>query len=1117
MKLIKISSAGSVTNKVTVLRAVEILIFALTLGLVCVAQVERATITGAITDRNGAIVPDAAVRITNEGTNETASLQTDTAGEYTASNLNPGSYTVEIEKTGFSKHINKGFIVQVGQTARLDVVLDVGSVSQSVEVTGAIPVLQNENASVGQVIAPTAIQQLPLNGRNLTQLAVIAPGVTGLNYAPTGTIGSGIRPDELRPGGTTIEANGARDSANKLLLDGVDNTEMIAQTQIVRPSVESLLEFNIITSNAGPEYNRGAGAILVTSTRSGTNALHGSVYEYIRNSAVDAKNFFVRPNTPIPLYRLNDFGGRVGGPIKRDKAFFFANYEGYYEQAAGTQVNSVPTMAERQGNFQGVANIYDPLTTVAAGSGYKRTQFLNNIIPASRFDPIAYQLINAYPLPQTSALVNNIVTYPLKKSNDNRGDARVDYQITPSQTFFARYSIDDTQIQMPNTFNDVIGGSEGAFSGPEADRGQQGVLAYNKLITTHVVGEYRFGFNRFTSFLLPSQLTSPIWAEIPGKQPQPGFQPKGAGPGPVAPIISPSGFGGLGNSRSEPEIRREHLWENIGNVSWQRGKHNFKFGIDTLHHLISETDSPPGQSPFGRFNFDSNFSNNPASTTGTGNAMASFLLGFPASTVRDLFLPGTAHVFGNEYNFYGGDNWRITQKLTLNLGLHYEINTPYADAHDFWVNFNPVNAAVEVAGQNGVSKTANWQTDYGSIGPRLGFAYSVNERTVLRGGYGAFYDPQANQGTTIRQERQWPFDLIYTISPGTLFPSNTVSQGFLTLGQIPPATFANPFGSLKGINHNFKNASGQQFNLSLQRQLTGHSSFTMGYVGSITHHLSWNDPIDQPAPGPGNIQARRPFNSEYPNVTAIAYYESVGVGSYNSLQASFQQQLSRGFFLTANYVWAHALDNAPYDGGVDGPIPQDPTNRNADYASADNDIHNRVNVYGTYELPFGPGRAFLNSNSFLDRFVLGGWQANGIFVGQSGLPFTVTISGTATNTGASASRANVIPGAAQYPAQKTVSQWFNPAAFTSPTAYNWGNVGRNTLRGPREVNVDSSLEKHFPITEGTALLFRVEFFNMFNHPQFQVPAAVINSGGAGTITSTSNTARQIQAALRLTF
>ncbi|HEY4049814.1 MAG TPA: TonB-dependent receptor [Acidobacteriaceae bacterium] len=1098
-------------------RYLGILLVALAVSLYSVAQVERATITGNVTDKNGGAISGATVRVIEEGTNQVHQLQTDSAGLYTVGNLTPGSYTVEIEAAGFSKHVNKGFVVQVGQTARLDIALEVGAVTQSVEVTSTVPVLQSENASVGQVIAPTAVQQLPLNGRNMTQLAIITPGVTGLNYAPTNTIGSGVRPDELRPGGTTIEANGARDSANKLLLDGVDNTEMIAQTQIVRPSVDSLQEFNIITSNAGPEYNRGAGAILVTSTRSGSNAFHGSVYEYIRNSAVDAKNYFVRPGTPNPLYRLNDFGGRLGGPIKRNKAFFFVNYEGYYEQAAGTQVNSVPTMAERAGNFQGVANIFDPLTTTASGSTYKRTQFTNNTIPASRFDPIAYQLINSYPLPQTTALVNNIVTYPLKKSNDNRGDARVDYQISPSQTLFARYSIDDTQIQMPNTFNDSIGGNEGAFSGPEADRGQQGVLSYNQVITPTLVGEYRFGFNRFTSFLLPSNLTSPIWAQIPGRTPMPGFQPSGSGAGPVAPIISPSGFGGLGNSRSEPEIRREHLWENIGTISWERGRHSFKFGVDTLHHLISETDSPPGQSPFGRFNFDSNFTNNPASTTGTGNSIASFLLGYPASTVRDLFLPGTAHVYGNEYNFFAGDNWRITPKLTLNIGLHYEIDTPYAEAHHYWVNFNPANAAVELAGQNGVSNSANWQTDYGSIGPRLGFAYSVNEKTVLRGGYGAFYDPQANQGTTIRQERQWPYDLVYTLSPGTLFPSNRVSQGFLTPSQIPPSVFAVPFGTLKGIDHHFKNASGQQLNLSLQRQLTSRSSFTMGYVASLTRHLSWNNPIDQPPPGPGNIQARRPFNAQYPNVTAIAYYESVGVGSYNSLQTSFQQRLAHGLFLTANYVWAHSLDNAPYDGGVNGPIPQNPYNRDADYASSDNDIHNRVNVYGTYELPFGPGRAFLNTGSVLDRFVFGGWQVNGIFVGQSGLPFTVTISGTPTNTGASASRANVVPGVAQYPAKKTVAQWFNPAAFTSPTPYNWGNVGRNSLRGPNEIDVDSSVEKHFPIREGTFVLFRVEFFNMFNHPQFQVPAAVINAGGAGTITATSNTARQMQAAVRLTF
>jgi Carboxypeptidase regulatory-like domain len=1099
-------------------RSSGILVVVLALSQIGLAQVERGTITGAVTDAKGANVADATVRVTEESTNETVLLQTDSAGEYTASNLTPGAYTVQVEKAGFASHVNKGFVIQVFQTARLDVVLNVGTVSESVQVTSALPLLQSENASVGQVISTQAINELPLNGRNMSQLAIIAPGVTGLNYAQTGTIAAGARPDELRPGGTTIVANGARDNANKVLLDGIDNTEMIAGTFIVRPSVEGLQEFAVLTSNVGAQFDRGMGAIVVTSTRSGSNEFHGSAYEYLRNSYVDSKNFFVRPGSPNPAYRLNDFGGRLGGPILHNKTFFFVNYEGYFERAASTLISTVPTLAERQGNFQGVANIYDPLTTTAAGSTYTRNQFTNNIIPASRFDPIAAQLVNAYPAPQTSTLSNNYTSYPLKLSDDNRGDVRVDHQISASQSFFARYSVNDTQIDVPNTYNSVIGGNENSFSGHAADRGQQGVLAYNKVITQSIVGEYRLGFNRFTSFLIAPVLTSPVWSQIAGGGPNPGYQPVAAArAGNSAPIISPSGYGGLGNSRGEPQVRREHGIENVGNVSWLRGKHSFKFGIDVIDHMISETDTPPSQSAFGRFNFDGNFTNNPASPTGTGNAMASMLLGFPTQTAKDYFIPGTAHVLSTEYNYYALDDWRITRKLTLNLGLHYEIDTPYHEAHNFWVNFNPVTAAVEVAGQNGVSKAVGWNTDYGSVGPRIGFAYGYDAKTVVRGGYGVFFDPQTQAGTTIRQQRQWPFDLIYIITPGSLFPQNTVSQGFVSIGDIPPSVLAAPYGTLKGIAPNFKNASGQQYNLSVQRQLTGRSTFTASYVGSTGRHLSWINPIDQPSPGAGAIQARRPYNTQYPNVTAISYLMSVGTSNYNSLQLSFQQRLTAGLFLTANYVWSHAFDNSSFDGGADGPIPQDPTNRNADWASSDSDIHNRVNIYGTYELPFGPGKALFNGNSFVNRFLLGGWQVNGIFVGQSGLPFTVTTSGTATNTGASASRANVVPGVPQYPSSKSVSQWFNPAAFSVPTAYNWGNSKRNILRGPDEINVDSSAEKKFPITERTNLLFRFEAFNMFNHPQFQIPASVIATSGVGSITTTSNTARQLQLALRLTF
>ncbi len=312
----------------------------------------------------------------------------------------------------------------------------------------------------------------------------------------------------------------------------------------------------------------------------------------------------------------------------------------------------------------------------------------------------------------------------------------------------------------------------------------------------------------------------------------------------------------------------------------------------------------------------------------------------------------------------------------------------------------------------------------------------------------------------------------------------------MSIGDIPPSVLNNPYGTLKGIQPNFKNASAQQFNLSVQRQLTGRSTLTVSYRGFRSAAI-YRGPIlsISPRPDRGISRQRRPYNALYPNVTAISFLESVGTSNYNSLQTSFQQRLTNGFFVTANYVWSHAFDNASFDGGADGPVPQDPTNRNADWASSDSDIHNRVSIYGTYELPFGPGKAYLNGNSLVNRFLLGGWQVNGIFTGQSGLPFTVTTSGTATNTGASASRANVVPGAPQYPATKTVSQWFNPAAFSVPTAYNWGNSGRNILRGPDEINLDSSAEKKFPITERIICSFASKCLTCSIIPNSRFPPA----------------------------
>jgi hypothetical protein len=1084
------------------------------------AQVERASLIGTVTDNSGAVLPGVMIKVTNEGTNTSVNLTTDAAGDFRAVNLTPGTYAVEAEKAGFQRRITKGLVLQVAQEARLDIQLPLGGVEQTIEVSAAAPLLQTEGSTVGQVIDTKPIETLPLNGRNIVQLAVLAPGVTGLSYAQTGTINSGIRPDELRPGGTTLLANGARDSSNQLLLDGIDNTEMISQTFVVRPAVEGVLEFKAITNNAGAEYGRAGGAVLVTSTKSGGNSIHGSAFAYLRNSALDAKNFFDRADRPIPEYQLNQFGGSVGGPIIRNKTFFFADYEGYREKQGQTKVITVPTAAEKMGIFTGIARngIFNPASTMAvtnAGGAttYTRTRFLNDTIPSSMWDQLAARIVALYPDPQTSALVNNFIANPQKLSNVDRGDIRIDHQIGDRQTLFGRYSIDNSDLHIPDTFDTRIGGNEDSFAGPDTVRGQNGVLAYNRVFSSNLIGEYRFGFTKFRQFLLPETLTDTVWSQIPGRDTSDPFQPS-------APIISPSGYVGLGNARSEPLIRREHMFENVANLSWQKGKHALKIGLDIRQRLISETASPPGQSAFGRFTFTAGFTNNPSSAGGTGDAIASMLLGYPSTTVRDFFIPGTAHVRTNEFNYYARDEWRVNSKLTLNLGIHYEINTPFTEDHNFWVNWDPTTAKLLIAGRN-ASDTANVRTDYSAIAPRIGIAYQLDAKTVIRSGYGIFYDPQGNYGTTIRQFRQQPFDLVFTTSPGDLFPANTVSQGIPKRSDFPATdpnnpTAAVPNATITSIDPNFRNARIQQFNFGVQRELAQSTVVTATYVGSLGRRLAWNLAINTPQPGPGAINPRRPYYSVLPNITGISYWESAGNSEFESLQLVFEKRYSKGLYLNANWVWSHALDNAPWDGGSGG--GQDPYNRRADWGSSNSDVRHRFNFFATYELPFGAGKRWASGDNAFNRYVIGGWEIDGILVMQSGLPFTVGAP-AATNNGAGA-RANVVAGVDPYPADRTLQQWFNPAAFSIPPAacYCYGNSGRDVLTGPRSVNFDLTAAKRFRISENTNLAFRAEFFNALNHPQFQIPSnTTIVSNGVGSISATSRPSRQIQFALRLMF
>lgn len=1071
------------------------------------AQVERASIVGTVSDRSGAPMPGVSVVVTSEATNTSLRLTTDSAGTYSAVNLIPGAYSVTASQPGFRSQVLRNFELQVSQNARLDLSLEVGTVEQSVEVQAVAPLLQTENASVGQVISSQAVNALPLNGRNFVQLAILAPGVTGLDYAQPNTINSGRRPDELRPGGTTLQANGARGTSNQVLVDGVDNTEMISQTFVVRPAVEGIQEFKVLTNNAGAEYGRAGGAVVVITSRSGSNQFHGSLFEFFRNSALDARNFFARSDFAKPPFRLNQFGSSLGGPIVRNRAFFFADYEGYREIFGDTQLVSVPTAAMREGDFRGVAanGIFDPLTTRANpnGAGTIRDRFPNDVIPANRFDPIGRQLINLYPLPQRAGLFNNYVANPKKVSNMHRADGRLDYTLSTRDTLFGRYSIDKGDLTIPDTFNTDIGGSPGSFGGNNGVKGQNLVGAWTRVLTAAQILDLRYGYTQYDMALLPTELTNPLWSQIPGRNMNDPYQPS-------ARIIEPSDRAGLGNARSTPLIRNQNMHEFLGNMNWLRGTHNIKFGIDVRRRRTGETASPPGESAFGRWNFGPDFTRNPLSAGGTGDTVATVLLGFPTVIRRDVFTAGTATLRTTESNFYIRDEWRATRTLTLQLGLHYEVNTPFVEDNDVWANFDPVSGKQLIAGRDEVSRTGNINTDYSAWGPRVGFAWTPEPRTVLRGGVGFFYEPQGNFATNIRQFRQPPFGFQVNVPINVnAVPANRLADGFPTVVASPDLLTGPPIYTLRGVSPDYRNGRVMQFNLSVQRELRSDMVMTVGFVGSLGRHLTWARPLNQPDPGPGDLNSRRPYIRVLPGVSGITWQETSGNSAYTSLQTSFEKRFSRGFYMLANWTWAHGLDNAGGDGGANGPIPQDPRNRDADWASSNSDIRHRINIAGSYSLPF-----FRDTTPL--RHVLGNWEVAGIMVFQTGLPFTVTAPGSPTNTGAGG-RANIAPGVEPYPENKTLNLWFNPAAFSQPGAFNWGDAGRNTLRGPSTTNFDLTASKKFSLGEGRALTFRTELFNAFNHPQFGLPASSIGTGNVATITGTLRSNRQIQFALRLNF
>jgi len=1066
------------------------------------AQVTTADIVGTVSDSSGAVLPGAKITVENKDTAAVRTTLSESNGNYVVTLLPIGRYSVKAELTGFKAWNVPEVNLAVGDRLRLDPRLEVGQIEQAIEVTAQTPALQSDSSSIGTLVNERAVQDLPLNGRNFVRLATLGAGA---NEGTTNGLATGNRPDDRRRN-SSFQVNGQSDNRNNFLIDGMDNNERFIGSIIVRPSIDALAEFKLQTNLYSAEIGRTAGGVINAVTKSGANTLHGSVFEFFRNQRMDAKNFFAPPG-PTPPYKQNQFGGSLGGPIRKNKTFFFGDYEGFRLRQGLTFASTVPTLAMRAGNFAGVNPIFDPRSNTPDPNRpgvTLRTRFLNDLIPAERIDQVGLNVLNLYPTPITAGLVNNFSQSPVKSQRDETFDVKIDQQFSSKDVFFARYSFNDTNTnlppQLPKKGDIEAGGDNNQFAGPSNQRSQGAHLNYVHTFRPNLLAEFKAGFARFAIATLPPNYGNNVSQKlgIPGAN----FDADSSGL--TSMVIA--GFRGLGDSNFIPILTINNVFQYVGSVTYVRSSHSIKFGVDLRRRQTSPFQSPQAK---GQYTFNGNFTNDPSgAVSGSGNSIASMLLGLPSNTVRAKYLvsPGWRNT---EFAAYVQDDWRVNHWLTLNLGVRYDLYTPQYEVANRASNVDLDSGKIIIAGQNGVSRSAGMPGDYNNFAPRLGFAVTATPRTVIRGGIGLNYYPVSfGSGAALRNP---PFVNLYTIDATPITPINTISQGFPLPTPIDPL---NPSGSLTTVARDIVNPYVIQYNVTAQREMLSGLVFSVGYVGALSRKQNLSPNINLALPGDGSIQARRQYYSKFPGVAGISQLSSWGTSNYHSLQASVEHRFHAGLNLSGNYTWSHLVDdfsNGSGKVGGFGATPQLVTNRHLERGNSDIDIRQRFVVMLNYELPFGKNLKGASG------FVAKGWQMNAIGILQSGPTFTVLNGAARANTGGS-DRPNQIRDANLSGDQRSLSRWIDTSAFAPQTLNTIGSAGRNTVFGPGRQSLDFSVFKDFQIRERMKMQFRAESFNLTNTPNFEVPGNQLGTAAFGVISGTANTLpRNLQFALKLLF